>query len=165
MSFESYLVKIDSIFHGWYIGRMVPSMPFFCVGFLLNDKKWNPSQLPKPYLLFLGLLFIILPIMNGNCSINSNVFGLSYILFFINASISSFFIFEFSSHIPSIKFITTIAKGTLLVLGAHMPIMKALDLILPLFFHDYIPLLVLPICYYPIIWLDKNCPIFLGRIK
>lgn len=165
MSFESYLVQIDSIFHGWYIGRMIPSMPFFCIGFLLKDKKWNINQISMLYLVFLGLLFLILPIINGKCSINSNAYGLSYTMFFINASISTIFILAISSHIPPVKFVTTIAKGTLLILGMHMPIMEALNMILPTYFHEYIPLLILPICYYPILWLDKRCPILLGRIK
>lgn len=165
MSLESYLVQIDSIFHGWYIGRMIPSLPFFCIGFLLKDKKWKISQISMFYLSILGLLFFILPIINGKCSINSNAYGLSYTLFFINASISTVFILAISSHIPPVKFITTIAKGTLLILGMHMPIMNALNMILPANLHEYIPFLILPICYYPILWLDKRCPILLGRIK
>ena len=165
MSFESYLVQVDSIFRGWYIGRMIPSMPFFCLGFLLKEKNWDSYQMPKLFIVFLGLLFFILPIINGKSSINSNAYGLSYMLFFINASFSTIFIFLISSYIPPFKFITTIAKGTLLILGAHMPIMHALDVILPVYLHEYIPLMILPICYYPIIWSDKWCPVLLGKIK
>ena len=165
MSFESYLVQVDSIFRGYYFGRMIPSMPFFCVGFLLKDKKWDVNRIPILYLASFGLLFIILPIINGKSDIYFNIYGLSYILFFVNASISTIFIFAISSHIPPVNFVTTIAKGTLLILGMHMPIMNALNMILPDYFHEYIPLLILPICYYPILWLDKRCPILLGRIK
>ena len=165
MSFWSHLVLVNSIFRGYYFGRMIPSMPFFCVGFLLKDRKWDVNRISIFYLASLGILFLILPIINGKSDIYFNIYGLSYILFFVNASISTIFIFAISSHIPPVKFVTTIAKGTLLILGMHMPIMNALNMILPAYFHEYIPLLILPICYYPILWLDKRCPILLGRIK
>lgn len=165
MSFESSLVSIDSLFRGWYIGRMIPSMPFFCLGFLLKDHKIQIQNHNYPVMLILGCLFILLPLFNGSTSINSNQFGLSYIIFFINASISTLFVFRIANNIPQNKFITTISKGTLLVLGLHIPIMKTLDFIFPTFLHDLLPLFVLPICYYPILWLEKWCPPLIGRIK
>ena len=165
MSFESSLVSIDSLFRGWYIGRMIPSMPFFCLGFLLKDYKIQTQNLNLPITLISGCLFILIPLFNGSTSINSNQFGLSYIIFFINASISTLFVFRITNNIPQNKFITTISKGTLLVLGLHIPIMNTLDFIFPTFLHDLLPLFVLPICYYPILWLEKWCPPLIGRIK
>ena len=165
MSFESSLVSIDSLFRGWYIGRMIPSMAFFCLGFLLKDYKIQIQNMHYSITLILGCLLILLPMFNGSTSINSNLFGRSYILFFINASLSTLFVFRITHYIPQNKFITTISKGTLLVLGLHIPIMKTLDLLFPTCLHELLPLFVLPICYYPILWLEKWCPPLIGRIK
>lgn len=165
VSFESYLVNIDLLFGGWYIGRMIPSMAFFCLGFLLKDYKIQIQNMHYSIALILGCLLILLPMFNGSTSINSNLFGRSYILFFINASLSTLFVFRITHYIPQNKFITTISKGTLLVLGLHIPIMKTLDLLFPTCLHELLPLFVLPICYYPILWLEKWCPPLIGKIK
>ena len=164
MSLESYLVSIDSIFRGWYIGRMIPSMAFFCLGFLLNDKRIQIHNIHFPFVLLLGCVFILLPLYNGSTSINSSQYGLSYIIFFINASLSTLFLFNISYYIPQTKFINTISKGTLLILGLHIPIMKILNLVFPMYLHDFLPLFVLPICYYPILWLEKWCPPLIGKV-
>ena len=165
MSFESYFVDIDTLYRGLYIGRMIPSMAFFCFGILLKDHNWQPQCMPSYSVFILGYMFILLPIINGYCAINSNEYGHSYFVFFINASLSTIFVFVISSYIPFLKFITTISKGTLLILGLHIPIMKVLGVFCPVILHEYLPLLVLPICYFPILYLERSCPILLGKLK
>lgn len=165
MSVESYLVSIDLLFRGWYLGRMIPSMAFFCIGFLLKDNKILIQNMHFSIVLILGCIFILLPIFNGSTSINSNQFGLSYFVYFINASLSTLLIFKISYYLPANKFINIISKGTLLVLGLHIPIMRTLDIIFPTYLHNILPLFVLPICYYPIIWLEKWCPPLIGKIR
>lgn len=165
MSLESYLISIDTIFRGLYIGRLIPSMPFFCYGLYLNSNKIDPSK--SSMLLFIFCLFIslVIPLINGSCSINSNNYGLSYILFFIGAVLSTLVVFKISASFSMNKFVYIISRGTLLILGLHIPIMRLLDLLLPSFFHEYLYLFVLPICYYPILWLDKNCPVLIGKLR
>ena len=164
MSLESHFLTIDTIFRGAYIGRLVPAMPFFCLGFFLKDNSWEPWKFSVFTMFALSCLLFIMPIINGNSSINSNVYGISYVVFFIFASISSVIIFELSSCLPELKFVTIISNGTLLILGLHIPIMKALDMVCPSCLHEFLPLAVLPICYFPIIYLYKWCPILLGKV-
>lgn len=165
MSFESYLVSIDTLYRGMYFGRMIPSMAFFCLGLFLKDCNWQPQNMNHYVVILLGCAFIIFPIFNGYGSLNSNCYGVSYLVYFINASLSTFFLFAVLNYIPSMKFVTTISKGTLLILGMHIPIMKILNLICPTFFYELLPIVVLLICYFPIIYLEKWCPILLGKLR
>jgi len=164
MSLESQFLTIDTIFRGAYIGRLVPAMPFFCLGFFLRDNCWKPWNLSIYTLLALSGLLFIMPIINGNSSINSNDYGISYGVFFVFASISSIILFELSNCLPKLRFVTVISNGTLLILGLHIPIMKILDMVSPSCFHEFLPLAVLPICYFPIVYLYKWCPILLGKL-
>jgi len=165
MSFESYLIEVDALVHGWYWGRALPSLPFFCFGLYLKDKGWYPEKMSIGVISVLFLIFMLLPIINGYCSINENQFGLSYVVFLLNAIGSTLFLFFVSNRIKSTKAIIVFSKGTLLILGLHMPIMMILDMIFPPFFHELLPLLVLPICYFPILLLDRCCPELLGKIR
>lgn len=165
MSFESYLIEVDTLVHGWFWGRALPSLPFFCFGLYLKDKGWCPEKMSVRAISVLFLIFMLLPIINGNCSINDNEYGLSYVVFLLNAIGATLFLFFVSTRIKSTKAIILFSKGTLLILGLHMPIMIILDMIFPPIFHDLLPLLVLPICYYPILLLDRWCPELLGKIR
>ncbi len=164
MSLESKFLTIDTIFRGAYIGRLVPAMPFFCLGFFLRDNCWKPWNLSIYTLLALSGLLFIMPIINGNSSINSNDYGISYGVFFVFASISSIILFELSNCLPKLRFVTVISNGTLLILGLHIPIMKILDMVSPSCFHEFLPLAVLPICYFPIVYMYKWCPLLLGKV-
>ncbi|WP_073210930.1 acyltransferase family protein [Xylanibacter ruminicola] len=164
MSLESHFLTIDTIFRGAYVGRLVPAMPFFCLGFFLKDNSWKPWGFSVYTLLALSGLLLVMPIINGNTSINSNIYGISYSVFFVFASISSVILFELSNCLPALRFVTVISNGTLLVLGLHIPIMKFLDMFFPSCFHEFLPLAVLPICYFPIVFLYKKCPLLLGKI-
>lgn len=165
MSFEDYLISVDSLFHGWYIGRALPSMPFLCFGFYLKERGWSPNTLSVSVIIFLFVASILLPCINGGCSINGNIYGLSYFVFLVNAIASTLFLFYISSRIGANKHLAIISKGTLLILGLHMPILKTLEMLFPIWTREFLPLLVLPLCYYPIKWLVKWCPELLGKIR
>lgn len=165
MSVETYFLNINSIFRGWYIGLLIPSLPFFYFGFLLKDLNWIPYNVSLSRLILLITVFIVTPIVNGSSSINSQEYGCSYAIFFINASASSLLLFYISNHIPSTDFCTVTSKGTLLILGLHMPLIKIMSVLLPLYFSFLIPFFIMLLCYYPIKWLDMWCPPLLGRIK
>ena len=165
MTFESYLINVDVLFHGWFIGKMVPCMPFFCLGFYLKEASWNPTKFTIKLVVFLLILSIFIPIINGKCGILETQYGLSYILFAINAIAASLLLLSFSNCISSSCFFTVISKGTLLILGLHMPIMELLDRICPDYLDFLIPIFVLLVCYYPIVLFDRWCPLLLGKLN
>ncbi len=165
MSFETHLFSIDTVFRGWYVGRAIPSLPFFCFGLLLKERKWIPQSIPMYTSLIISAVAILTPLINGYCSINENVFGLSYVLFFLNAIASTLFLFYMSSKVPFFKVFTVFSKGTLLILGLHIPVMQALDMFFPSCFHEFLPIFVFLIFYFPIIWMDKFCPELLGKVR
>ena len=165
MCFETYLVSVDTIFHGWYIGRLMPSLPFFCMGLFLKESSFSPTIIPKYMIGLLICLFIILPMINGYCAINSSDYGATYALFFLEAVCATLLLFVISSYLPHSNYITIFSKGTLLILGIHIPMLKLLDMLLPTCFDIIIPFIVFMGCYLPIKWLDKCCPILLGKVR
>ena len=163
MTFENNFVSIDTIFRGYLVGRMVPSLIFFCAGFYLFDRNWNPESVPNLYVIPLGLLFFILPLFNGCCGIVANDYGRSYLLFAANAILSSLLLFILSSKIRTTHFTETISKGTLVVLGTHMPILYILNHLLPNTISFTFPFITIVICYYIIVLCERFCPILLGK--
>ena len=165
MTFESKLISIDTLFRGYLIGRLVPSLPFFCFGFYLKDRLWSPHQLSMKYVILLFLLFIIVPIVNNAHGIVANDYGYSYIIFAVGAIFSTILLFWLSKKVPTLKPIQTISKGTLVVLGTHSPILHILKFILPDALSILFPFITIILCYYIIILCEKYFPILLGKIK
>lgn len=163
MTFENHLVSIDTLFRGYLIGRMIPSLIFFCTGFFLFDRNWHPESVPKIYAIPLVLLFFLLPLFNGNCSLGGYNYGRSYLLFAANAILSSLLLFILSTKIPTTKFTETISTGTMVVLGTHIPILLTLDYLLPDTFSLAFPFITMVVCYYIILLCKKHCPILLGK--
>lgn len=165
VSLESSIICVDSVFRGWFIGRLVPCMPFFCMGLYLKEKRWTPTCVSLLISVSLFLLAIALPIINGKCSILNNEFGLSYVIFCINAIITTILLFVISNKIPSCSFFVVFSKGTLFILGLNLQLIYLLDFLLPQWIKFAIPFIVMVLCYYPIMFLDRWCPILLGKIK
>lgn len=163
MTFESHFISIDTVFRGYYIGRMVPSVVFFCIGFYLIDHEWTPKSIPFNVVPLLIVLFIILPIINGRVDINSNTYGISYLLFVLNAAVSSILLFVLSEKVPNTKFLKSISKGTLIVLGTHMPISRILYFMFPEKLAFLFPIITMIFCYYFILFCEKYCPLLLGK--
>ena len=165
MTFESYLVSIDTIFRGYLIGRMIPSLIFFCAGFFLFDRKWKPENVSILYVIPLAILFFLLPLYNGCCGIVANDYGRSYLIFVANAISSSLFVFILSTKIPTTKFTETISTGTLVVLGTHIPILHILSHLLPDEISFLFPFITIVVCYYIVVLCERYCPILLGKWK
>ena len=163
MTFEDYLVSIDTLFRGYLIGRMIPCLVFFCAGFFLFDRNWNPERVSTLYVIPLTLLFFILPLFNGYCGIVSNDFGRSYLIFVANAILSSLLLFILSTKIPTTKFTKTISTGTLVVLGTHIPILHILNYFLPNIISFTFPFITMIACYYIVLFCARHCPILLGK--
>ncbi len=165
ISLESSFISVDTFFRGWFIGRLVPCMPFFCMGLYLKEKKWTPTGISLSTFISLFLLAIFLPIINGRCSILNNEFGVSYVIFCINAMITTLLVFYLSFFIPFSRFFVVFSKGTLFVLGLHMQLINLLNFLLPQCLNFMTPFIVLMLCYYPIKGLDRWCPILLGKVN
>lgn len=165
MTFESYLVSVDTIFRGYLIGRMIPSLIFFCFGFYIFDRKWKPESVSKFYIIPLVPLFFLLPLFNGCCGIVANEYGVSYLIFAANAILSSVLLFVLCTKIPTTKFTETISSGTFVVLGTHIPILNILNHLLPNMISFMYPFITIVICYYIIVLCEKYCPILLGKWK
>ena len=165
MTFESHLVRIDTLFRGYYIGRTIPSLPFFCLGLYLKDRNWNPNQISKSWFVIpVALICLSMPILNGRCDLYGNDYGYSYLLASANAALATLLLFWLTSKLPPIKCIETISRGTLVVLGIHMPILHVLDYFLPASLNLIFPLITIILCYYIIIICERFCPALIGKI-
>lgn len=168
VSLESFFIDTNTLFRGWFIGcKTIQSLPFFCLGLYLRDKKWMPNQLSSPMIISLLLFSLSMPIVNGKCGILETDYGLSFFLFSFNAMSSSILLFVFANYIPANIVCANISKGTLLILGIHMPLIEFIEYIdvIPPVFNFIVPFLVILICYYPIIWFDRYFPILIGKLK
>lgn len=165
MTFINYLIDIDTLFRGYYIGHVIPSLPFFCFGFYLKDNHWSPQNLSPKYVAILLATAIIMPLINGHFDIYNNVWGYNYLLSAAIAVFSSIFLFWFSSKIPHSTFTESISKGTLVILGTHWPILCILARILPSSLEFVHPFIVIIVCYYITIFCERFCPILLGKVK
>ena len=163
MTLESYLIEINSLFRGYYIGLMIPSLPFFCTGLFLKNKGWRSHHVSYKFIIPLLLCSVFIPLLNGHCSINSHLYGQSYLIFFMNAIISTMTLFILSAKIPNSKYIVTISKGTFVILGTHMPILQTLEYLFPRKIYFLFPIITVTICYYLIIICEKYYPILLGK--
>mgnify|MGYP002857972121 FL=1 len=161
--FEKQYSGIDTVSLGCHIGKMIPSMVFFCMGFFLKDVKWDPNSLSTTQIIIMLISFIILPIINGYVSLGDYNYGRSYLLFIVNAIISSVLILALSAEIPQSKYIITISKGTLVVLGTHMSILQILNHLLPDSLSLLFPFITMIVCYYIIVLCERYCPILLGK--
>ena len=163
MTFEYYLINLDILFRGYLVGKMVPCMVFFCTGFYLKDHHWDPTSISNSNIILLTIIFIVMPLLNGRCDILDNNYGLSYILFVANALLSTILLFSICSKFPSNKFIKTISKGSLVVLGTHIPLLHSLNYIFSGKMSATYPIITIILCFFIITILEKHIPILLGR--
>lgn len=158
-------LKLDALFHGYYFARVLPCFPFFFFGIMLRNRMERIYNLNKYIVLILLILFILNPIICGKCDINSNIYKYNYLIFVLLAVCSSLLTFYISTKIkPNILF-ETISKGTLLILGSHIILLKIFDSIIPQQINFIVPFISILSTCYPIILSDKYCPILLGKRK
>lgn len=166
MTTEKYHADIDTLFRGYYIGTIIPSLPFFSIGMFLKDKQWNPNSIrPSILMIPIILLYLLIPVTKNYCDIYNSNYGYSYLLAAVNAILFTFLLFWVSNKLSASKIIQTISNGTLVVLGMHMPLLYIFQSIFPDVLSFLFPFITMAICYYTILLCDKYCPILLGRIK
>ncbi len=163
MTFEKFLISIDTLFYGYLIGRMIPSMIFFGTGLYLKDTNWSPKFFPNKYVLLLIIIFVFMPVYNNALGVNDNDYGYSYVLYSFVAILSTILLIVISSKLSCNLFIETISKGTLVVLGVHFSLLKVIDYLLSHNFDYLYPFIIILICYYIILLCDKYCAFLLGK--
>ena len=162
MCFESYLIRIDTMFRGYYIGRTIPCLVFFSIGLWIKDRL--PSvQASYKSIVPMACFAFVLPLINGKSDIYGNQFGLSYAIFVINASLSTLLLIIITSRIQTMKVVRIVSKGTLVVLGMHRPILQILNFLLPNTLSPIFPFITIVVCYYIILLCERYCPILLGK--
>lgn len=146
-------------------------IPFFWLGVFLKHRtscliKYTSSY----YLICWSLLTIILEYINGRVSANINLYGTNVFLYYATAISGILMCIAFSrlSFLHSNRFVVTISSGTILIVGYHL-------IFLGYFMNFFSPFgiigrilsstIVCALFYYPIIWIDKYCPIIMGKYK
>jgi fucose 4-O-acetylase-like acetyltransferase len=165
MTFEKHLISIDSLFRGYYIGRLVPCLPFFCLGLFLRKMDWKPCQVPRICIVMMFVSFLLIPTINHALGIYDNSYGYSYLLYAANAMLVSVFVFVISDMVPTSKYIITLSKGTLVILGLHSPLLHILDRILPSDINILSPFITMLLCYYAILVCERYFPMLLGKVR
>ena len=165
-------IKDVKLYYGIY------AMPFFLAGYILKDLKLDIHKIRPIVVVLLAIIYLLITLNVPRYDMMNYQCGPTYIVFFVNAICGSIVLFWFCTWLPQNKIVQTFSIGTLLILTMHMP----LDFfILPIFhrigitppnsiFASYLVpwlelIIVLLICYYPIYWLNKYCPILLGKMK
>ena len=154
----------------WKPYHLMSCMPFFVIGMLLRDYKFDITRGSFEFKLLLAVIFIILTFIQGRVDLGEYNFGVNYILLYINAIIGSYLLFNICNILPYRNWIKTLSIGTFCILGLHGilygPILGAFRHIM-YFGNMYLPLLVgamvLAICYPIIVLLNKHCPLLLGK--
>lgn len=116
---------------------VIMGLPFFCMGFLLDDTMISKDIFSKLYkkvnavgyvliMMTLAIITIMLSLYNGRIECCKVDYGSNILLFYVNAMIGVFSVVMFSKLIGPVfrKFVTIICKGTLFVLGFHIFIIQ-----------------------------------------
>ena len=161
------------------------SIPFFVIGFHLKQQKLIEKikdQFSLEFTLFLTSFFLLVIGNNiqGRVDIYKGILGEYPWLFYINALIGCFMVIMLCRMLNGIKskFIRTISSATIVILGLHIFIngyvykfVAKFGILIYSEFQINLPVLILMtiavilILYYPIIFLQKYLPFFIGNRK
>ena len=165
MVLEPYIIDSQADFLNYTVERAIPCLPFFCIGLYLRDINFQPKDYPVWTIITLGIAALVLPAITGTCDIFYNTYGRSYLLFLINAPITTSLLFYFANRLPPSAIVRTYSVGTLIIIGLNQPLINVFTILLPKQFWLAIPILVMATCYFPIIICEKRFPILLGKWK
>lgn len=157
----------------WFL--VVPSLPFILLGYGFHDRLMLFIQKMTWRLFAVGVfLFVVISLQNGWAEILHYQWGISYMLFFLNACLGSFLLFYLCSKFRQNRIIEVFSKGTLLILAFNFILRSWISILFVKIGLNYIAndhyacpwiigLLIMLICFWPIKWLLKYCPILLGK--
>jgi len=157
----------SDIWH-YYPMRFFSCFPFVALGIWLKERQWNPSYISWKEISIGIVIFLWAWLVDGGHSLHCNSFGYSYISFFISSVATSAILAKICIMLPECRFVTTISVGTLFILGTHSIMIEYLTPFLPgkLWNVSYfiIPITIVLIDYFLIMFCLNHCPILLGKI-
>lgn len=158
---EEFLIKA-------YGFRFFSAMILVLFGYWLKNNLENFLKFYKYNYKLIFLLWIIITLHNGSVDMWSGNYGKSILIFISNSIIATTLLIYLTKKLNSNKIVEIFSKGTLLILGVHVPILQILNLYITFNDHGLIlpwikAVLVLLLCYYPIKLSLKFCPKLLGK--
>lgn len=165
----------------WNIDAAFMAIPFFFVGvqykqiisaFLSQQRtKIDSILLIVPFF----VLFLFLADMQGFVTLYETTFGKYPLLFYPCAFIGILVVLLLCCQLKSNYYIETYSKGTIIIMGLHGAIYPYLMLVYRVLLRPFlsaplnllceiaISIIILLMLYYPIIWLQKYLPFFIGN--
>ena len=105
MTFEKSLVSMDTLFKGYYIGLIIPSLPFFCIGMFLKEIRWEPKNIESAkFIVPLVIMFLLVPLTNNYCDIYNGNYGYSYLIAVVVATLFTLLLSWLASKLPPSRF-------------------------------------------------------------
>lgn len=149
--------------------RVFSAIPLFVTGMFIKQKEIKIIKGHIELKILACIIFFILTQIQGRADMLGYKYGLNYSIFFLNALLGSWLLFNFCSLLPQRNWIRVLSTGTFLILGLHAIIYPYVSTILQIITRNpYLPLLVgmvvLAICYPLIVYLDKHHPLLLGKL-
>ena len=166
--FENNPLKYLKIYNTVY------AFPFFVVGYIMHERQFDLHNINKWLIVLMAAIYVIITLNQPRFNMSVQQFGICYLSFFMNALLGSIVLFWLCTWFKSSSIIKTLSVGTLLILVMHMnihfitlPVLHRLG-ITPTLSQSIVPwicmIIVMVVCYYPIKWLWKYCPILLGKM-
>ena len=148
-------------------------MPFFLLGVFLKSLKNILNGLDNLYLEFALLIFSIGAVVlcghyNGYVCMYLCEYGNYFVLYILGGMAGSVMLYIVSlwlSRLPYRNMMMTISKGSILIIGLHIVIVRRLtDLPDRIWFEDLAFAVLLLLCFIPIIrFAELFCPLLLGK--
>jgi fucose 4-O-acetylase-like acetyltransferase len=176
LAFVSYILP-NRLF--WNLDGAFMAIPFFFIGSQykqLSSKIMSESFLGnKAIVLFLFFMVFVSSCYQGTVSIYDSNFGNFPMLFYPVAFTGIAAVLLFSYQMRSNHYFEVCSKGTIVIMGLHGAIYPYLMLVyrvlvrpslsapINLLCEIAISIIVLVLLYYPILWLQKYLPFFIGN--
>lgn len=169
---EQYLFPANPLV-SYKFYRVVSALPFLFFGYSLRERNLVESISGKVCAL-LFVIYIVASELQGLPNMLNLRWGVCYPLFFIVAIVGSLSLFSFCHYLPSNQIVGVLSKGTLFVLAFNFNILVTLRILceklgigwvtsLNTLYAMFAGVIALVICYWPIKFLLKYCPVLLGK--
>lgn len=165
----------DNPLHAYKWFLVVPSLPFILLGYGLHDRLILSILKIRWWQFVVGTFFFVaISLFNGWAEILHYQWGISYIVFFLNACLGSFLLFYLCSKFKQNRVVEVFSKGTLLILAFNFVLRTWISMLFVKIGFDFIAndhyvslwligLLIMIICYRPIKLLLRYYPALLGK--
>lgn len=169
---EPYLLPNNPL-QDYKLYRTVASMPFVLLGYCMKD-FFHIEKLKWGMIILCAVAFVGLSFYSGRCDMLSYHFYPNYSAFFICAVLGSLVLYYLCSKLHGNILIECISLGTIMVLALNFNLRSYINLFFNkvgfswltaehYFYPWFVALLIVAICYFPIIFLRKHAPVLLGK--